>query len=44
VIASYHKKVAIVAVDKSKLMYLVYCLLGLIAFLVSLLMTLILKK
>jgi hypothetical protein len=44
VIASYHKKAAVVAVDKSKLMYLVYCLLGLIAFLVSLLMTLILKK
>jgi hypothetical protein len=44
VIASYHKKAAVVAVDKSKLMYLVYCLLGLIAFLISLLMTLILKK
>ena len=31
---TYHRKAALVAVDKSKLMYLVYCLLGVIVFLV----------
>jgi hypothetical protein len=31
---TYHRKAAVAAVDKSKLMYLVYCLLGVIVFLV----------
>jgi hypothetical protein len=30
----YHKKVVVAAVDKSKLIHLVYCLLGVIVFLV----------
>ncbi|XP_066360009.1 uncharacterized protein [Miscanthus floridulus] len=31
---TYHRKAALTAVDKSKMMYLVYCLLGVIVFLV----------
>jgi hypothetical protein len=31
---TYHRKVALAAVDKSKMMYLVFCLLGVIVFLV----------
>ena len=31
---TYHRKAALAAVDKSKMMYLVYCLLGVIVFLV----------
>jgi hypothetical protein len=31
---TYHRKAALAAMDKSKMMYLVYCLLGVIVFLV----------
>jgi hypothetical protein len=31
---TYHNKVSLAAMDKSKMMYLVYCLLGVIVFLV----------
>ena len=34
----YHRKASLAAVDKCKLMYLVYCLIGVIAFLVAAIM------
>ena len=34
----YHQKASLAAVDKCKLMYLVYCLIGVIAFLVAAIM------
>jgi len=31
--SEYHRKAAVATIDKSKLMYLIYCLLGIIVFL-----------
>jgi hypothetical protein len=31
---SYHRKAAIAAIDKCKLMYLIYCLIGVVVFLI----------